>query len=504
MTSSNEPPSRAAGILLHPTSLPGAWGSGDFGFEAEHFLDWAAEAGFSLWQILPVGPPAAGRSPYTCFSAFAIDPMLISIDRLVADQLLNPEDIQPYRSEPGDACDWRQATETRSLLLRTAFQRFRQSPERWQDELDRFSNDPLQKPWLEDWCLFAALRRALGASGWWTWEAGLAQRSPQALEAARREHQEALEFERFLQLTAHRHWAQVRKAAGDRGIRILGDLPIYVAHDSADIWAHPDLFELDDQGLPTRVAGVPPDYFSEDGQLWGNPLYRWDVIEDQGFDWWIDRLRTNLSISDFVRLDHFRAFAGYWVVEADAETARDGHWSDGPGEKLFQAFARAVGEPLPLVAEDLGDISEDVHQLRESTGLPCMRVLQFGFEPINSEHAPHRLREDTLLYTGTHDNDTTLGWYQSADDHTRNLVRCYAGGNDDTAVDDLIRLAYTSVARWAVLPMQDILALGSEARFNTPGVAEGNWGWRLKTLPDPGLTGKFRWLAEISGRLKST
>ncbi len=502
-------PRRAAGVLLHPTALPGTWGSGDFGFEAEGFLDWAAEAGFSLWQILPVGPPAGGHSPYTCLSAFAINPMLISIDRLVDEGLLSPDDVQSFRIEAtapfGTApqCDWQRAAETRNPLLRLAFERFRQSSSDLQEEIQRFSQEPLQEPWLEDWCLFSALRRQVGASGWWTWEPGLARRHPEALAAARHQHKDAIDFERFLQFIAHRQWQRIRKAAADRGIQILGDLPIYVAHDSADVWAHPELFELDEQGRPTRVAGVPPDYFSEDGQLWGNPLYRWDVMEERGFDWWIDRLRTNLGIADQVRLDHFRAFAGYWVVDAGAENAKDGQWMSGPGEKIFRALTEAIGAPLPLVAEDLGDISEDVHQLRHTTGLPCMRVLQFGFELKDSEHAPHRLTEDTLLYTGTHDNDTTLGWYWGSSDETRNLVRCYSGGSDPTAVDDLIRLAYTSVARWAVLPMQDILHLGSEARFNTPGIAEGNWGWRLPSLPDPGMTGKFRWLAEISGRLRT-
>ena len=491
---------RAAGVLLHPTSLPGSWGSGDFGPGAEAFLDWARDAGFSWWQILPITPPAGGSSPYTSLSAFAVHPSFISIQRLVDDGLL-PEAEVSLRLPCHDRCDTDAGDRARQPLLRRAFERFREDPKALESEMRAFCDDPLQTPWLDDWCLFAALRREVGEQGWWTWGDGLARRDPAALAEARESHRDAVDFERFLQWTAFRHWGMVRRAAQERGIRILGDLPIYVAYDSADVWAHPELFQLDDQLKPTMVAGVPPDYFSEDGQLWGNPLYRWDAMAELDFDWWVERLRINLEIADMVRLDHFRAFADYWVVDAEAESARDGRWQLGPGKAFFETLRSRLGDPLPLVAEDLGDLSDLVHELRSEVGLPCMRVLQFGFDPPDNDHSPHRLVEDTLLYTGTHDNDTSLGWYWSVDDDVRNKVRSYTGGSDDSLSNDMIRLAYTSVARWAVLPMQDILRLGSEARMNTPGVADGNWGWRMTELPGRETSGWLRWMAEITGRL---
>ena len=500
-SAATNPTPRAAGILLHPTSLPGAWASGDFGFEAEAFLDWAAETGFSLWQILPITSPAGGDSPYTSLSAFAIHPMLISIDRLLRDGLLVEDDVRDLRQESGDHCDMCRSREIREPLLRRAFERYQEAPADWDETFRPFLEDPLQGRWLDDWCLFAALRREVGNHGWWTWPEDLARRRPEALAKARKDYAESVAFERFLQCVAFGHWRELRAKAAEKGIEVIGDLPIYVAYDSADLWTHPELFELDDDLKPIKVAGVPPDYFSEDGQLWGNPLYRWDVVAERGFDWWIDRLRINFSIADHIRLDHFRAFAGYWEVDAAAETARDGCWRPGPGKAFFDAVAAELGDPLPLVAEDLGEITDDVHELRRAVGLPCMRVLQFGFDPMDGDHAPHRLREDTLLYTGTHDNETTLGWYLSLSDEQRHVVRSYGGKEDVSAVDDLIRMAYTSVARWAVIPMQDALFLGSEARMNTPGVAEGNWGWRMKELPGPAWSGRLHWLARISGRL---
>ena len=487
---------RAAGLLLHPTSLPGSWGSGDFGFEVENFLDWAAEAGFRWWQILPITPPAGGCSPYTSLSAFAMNPLLISVDRLVHDGLLSRDEVDGHTLPCTSACDWQGAERIRMPLLRRAFEAFRNADRL--GELKTF-RDPVQKPWLDDWCLFAALRREVSDSGWWTWESGLMRRDPDTLVQARDQYRQAVDFECFLQLTAHRHWSAVRQAARDRGIHILGDLPIYVAYDSADLWAHPELFELDDDLKPTKVAGVPPDYFSEDGQLWGNPLYRWVLMAERGFRWWIDRLRANLDVADMVRLDHFRAFADYWEVDAGADNARDGQWRLGPDKAFFDALGE-LGDPLPLVAEDLGDLSDAVHTLRHATGLPCMKVLHFGFDP-DSDHAPHRLSENTLLYTGTHDNNTTLGWYHDLADDIRHRLHDYTGGGEHDVVFDLIRLAYTSVARWAIIPMQDALGLGSEARMNVPGVAEGNWGWRMTSTPGPETAARLRRLAEISGRL---
>ena len=492
---------RAAGVLLHPTSLPGPWGCGDFGPAVEPFLDWAASAGFGIWQILPITPPAGGDSPYTSLSAFAINPLLISIDRLIEDGLLDADTCEPYKAVAGEACDMEAAAKAKAALLPLAYERFQEEPGDLEEEMKACREDPLQAPWLESWCLFAALRSALGTGGWWTWEEGLARRRPETLAEAATSHREAAAYQRFLQCVALRHWRAVKEAAHARGLRIFGDLPIYVAYDSADVWTRPELFRLDDALRPTHVAGVPPDYFSEEGQLWGNPLYRWRAMEEAGFGWWIDRLKSNLHIADVVRIDHFRAFADYWEVEAAATDARGGAWRLGPGKVFFDVLKEELGEPLPLVAEDLGDLSDSVHTLRHDAGLAGMKVLQFGFDPIDVDHAPHRLTEDTVYYSGTHDNDTSLGWFWAQSDEVRGRLRAYAGGQDATIGRDLMRMVLTSVARWAMFPMQDLLYKGSEARMNTPGVADGNWLWRLTDLPDDGTTGWLRHMAELTGRL---
>ncbi|MEM6794978.1 MAG: 4-alpha-glucanotransferase [Acidobacteriota bacterium] len=493
---------RAAGVLLHPTCLPGPWGAGDFGPPAEAFLRWAESAGLGLWQVLPLHPPARGRSPYTAFSAFALDPLFISPERLVADGLLIPEDL-PAPLERPSRCDFEAARRLKLPLLKRAFKNFRSGRHPGLERaLEDFAGHPLRRGWLEDWCLFAALKERRGGERWTAWEEGLRRRRPEALRRAREEFRDAVAFEKFLQLMAHRHWRALRDAAASRGVEILGDLPIYVAHESAEVWTHARLFELDEAGQPTAVAGVPPDYFSADGQLWGNPLYRWDALEKEGFGWWIDRLRAQLDLADLVRLDHFRAFADYWRVPAGAETARDGDWRSGPGRALFRAFEKSLGSPLPVIAEDLGDLSNAAHALRRKTDLPGMRVLHFAFETPHSEHAPHRLEPETLLYTATHDNDTSLGWFRGLPQGKRSRVLAYAGCEAEGIHRGLIRLALTSVARWAVFPLQDVLGLGREARFNTPGVAGGeSWRWRCPELPGEKEARWLRGLIEATGRL---
>ena len=456
-----------------------------------------------MWQVLPLGPSAVANSPYTCLSAFAGSPLLISPERLVDEGLLDPEDLsgaptpRPGRVDFGAVIPWKEK------VLRRSWKHFRSRATATQRaDLETFRSAPEQLPWLDDWTLFSALRGAMEPPSWWHWPAGLRNRDPASLAAARQEHAAEMSYHRYLQFLFFRQWDRVRQAAVERGIKILGDLPIYVARDSAEVWAHPHLFELDANGEPEAVAGVPPDYFSPTGQLWGNPLYRWDRMAEDGYRWWIDRLAANLRLADLVRLDHFRGFAGYWRVPADEETAVNGEWQKGPGRPLFDAMKHALGS-LPLVAEDLGEITPDVDELRRGLDLPCMRVLQFAFDDIDGDHAPHRLEPSTALYTGTHDNDTTTGWYNALSGEAKQRFALYAGAADENNIHHtLTRLAYTSVALLAILPIQDVLGLPTEARMNTPGLPDGNWAWRLDAgqLTAEHAT-RLRELADVSGRL---
>ena len=486
---------RAAGVLLHPTSLPGRYGVGDLGDELIAFLDWAAGAGMRIWQTLPLNPPGYGNSPYGCLSSFAGNPLLISPQRLLQEGLLPEEPIEAVPPFADDHVEFDRVAEYKSRLLRTAFQNVRD-----RDAVAQFAEE--QRHWLEDFALFMALKERAGGEPWWTWDRKLAQREPRALEKARAELADETAFHGFVQFLFFRQWRAVREAAAARGIRIFGDVPIYVAHDSADVWANRELFQLDARGGPTVVAGVPPDYFSATGQRWGNPLYRWDVMRERGFDWWIARVRANLRLADFIRLDHFRGFAAYWEVPASEPTAMHGRWMPGPGRALFDAMRSALGD-LPLVAEDLGFITPEVHELRRAVGLPGMKILQFGFGQPDSPHLPHRYEPATVVYTGTHDNDTARGWFASADAEERRIAAAYLGCADNTDIAvSMIRAAYTSVAEVAIVPVQDILGLGSEARMNRPGAEHDNWSWRVR----PGaLTAEhgahLHRLASISGRL---
>ena len=472
--------SRRAGILLHPTSLPGRFGIGDFGPEADHFLNWLQRAGQSVWQVLPLGPPAFGGAPYTCFSAFAGNPALISPEGLAHEGWVSWEDVDsvPHfeegKSAFGEVEGWKEG------LLRRAWEHFRSLPEDDRGEFFAFCGAEEQRSWLEDWVLFSALKKRMDGRSWTDWDAPFAHRHPEALDQIRAEDADELNYHRFLQFVFYRQWNRVRHEASNRGIRIMGDIPIYVAQDSADVWANRHLFDLNEHGHANNVAGVPPDYFAETGQLWGNPLYRWDRIAEDGYRWWIDRLRANLRQADSMRLDHFRAFAGYWSVPAHEETAINGHWETGPGRAFFDAVSSALGS-LPLVAEDLGEITDDVHELRRGLGLPGMRVLHFGFEPDPNIHTPHQLEPNMVIYTGTHDNDTTVGWYQAADEGTRERFGVYTGAHPDDAHWAMIRAAHGSVAELALVPAQDVLGLETSARMNVPGVADGNWGWRLRS-----------------------
>ncbi len=492
---------RRAGILLHPTSLPGPYGVGDVGRGATAFLDWAAAAGVGLWQVLPLTPPDAGGSPYTALSAFAGNPLLISPDALVEDGLLPASALSPPPVLAADRVDFPAVAHWKDTLLREAWERFRHDGAgALRDRFRDFAADTRHAPWLGDWELFRALERREGGRPWNEWPPPLARREPAALDAARRELLVETGFQRFAQFVFFQQWGQLRGAAARRGVRLLGDLPIYVAHHSADVWAHQALFDLDADGRSRHVAGVPPDYFSPTGQRWGNPLYRWDRMAADGYRWWVDRLRASLELTDLVRIDHFRALAAYWQVPASEPTALRGEWVAGPGMALLAALRRGLGG-LPIVAEDLGTITPDVEALREAAGLPGMKVLQFAFDEDDSGHLPHHHTPRSVVYTGTHDNDTTVGWFRDLGAASRARLADYLGADGEPHWQ-LIRSAYTSVADLAVVPMQDVLGLGSEARMNLPGRADGNWGWRVPPgLPRGDEPARLRRLALLSGRL---
>jgi 4-alpha-glucanotransferase len=486
-----------AGILLHPTSLPGRFGIGDLGPEAERFLDWAASAGQSIWQVLPLGPTGLGNSPYLTLSAFAGNPLLISPERLQEDGLVDPGALKRAPRFPDGRVEFESVGEWKEELLRSAWHGLRSASPSLRDEHRAFAESAEQADWLPSWALFAALKREHRGEEWSRWEEPIRRRDPDALKAAAERLREEIEFQTFCQFLFARQWDRIRSAAHARGIEILGDAPIYVALDSADVWEHPDLFQLDDRLRPIAVSGVPPDYFSETGQLWGTPLYNWHRMETDGFAWWIRRLKTELRKVDLLRLDHFRGFLAFWSVPAGAPDARAGHWEPGPDIRLFRSLEGALGS-LPLIAEDLGEITDDVRGLRDTLGLPGMRVLQFGLGHQESEHHPSRVPKRSVAYTGTHDNDTALGWFRSLGAEERKRVVADLRGSDGADPPEphweMIRVAYETRADRVVVPVQDLLGLGSEARMNTPAKAEGNWSFRAP--PDP-------WSDERAERLRA-
>jgi 4-alpha-glucanotransferase len=474
---------RAAGLVLHPTSLPGPGPIGDLGPEADRFLDWAATAGQSIWQVLPLGPAGPGHSPYSAISMHAGNPLLIAVGD--GGARTGAGRVSDLGASPFSRVDYASAAREKESLLRASWEAFSSRGVRGDGaaaELRAFREDPRHSEWLDDWILFIAAKRAHHGAPWTEWPAGLRRREPTALASARAELRAEIDYQAYLQFLFFRQWQRVRDAARARGISILGDLPIYPALDSADVWAAPELFRLDADGRPTEVAGVPPDYFSATGQLWGNPLYRWERHEADGFRWWLARVRAELEKFDLVRLDHFRGFASYWAVPAGARTAVEGHWETGPGRRLFDALRAELGD-LPLIAEDLGIIGDDVRELLRETGFPGMRVMQFGFDSGDSLHHPSRFPEHCVAYTGTHDNDTTRGWVEKLRGEERARVLDAVGANEGTDAGEivwrLIRLLYESRADRVIVPVQDVLALDSDARMNTPSVPEGNWEFRL-------------------------
>lgn len=492
--------SRRSGILLHPTSLPGPYGIGELGPHAYAWVDFLAASGQSVWQVLPLGPTGYGDSPYQSFSAFAGNPYLISLERLKEDGFLGDDDLAPGADASGDAVDFGEVIAFKVEMLSRAQRRFHERASRQERAaLDAFR--ARESAWLDDYLLFMALKEAHGGRSWTEWEAPLRDRDPAALDEARERHAEAIRRYETWQFWFRRHWGDLKAHANGSGILVLGDLPIFIAGDSADAWARRQLFHMDASGEPTVVAGVPPDYFSETGQRWGNPLYRWNRMAEDGFAWWAERFRSTLDFFDLIRVDHFRGFEAYWEIPAAEPTAQNGRWVRGPGQPFFDAMREALGE-LPIIAEDLGVITPEVEALRDRNGLPGMRVLQFAFAGDASDpYLPHNYPRNCVAYTGTHDNDTTRGWYDTAPEAERDHVRRYLARGDEAVAQELVRAALASVADLALFPLQDALGLGSEARMNTPGRAGGNWSWRFAwpDLPD-WLASQLREMATLYGR----
>lgn len=483
---------RRSGVLLHPTSLPGKWGRGDLGPEAYRFIEFLAAAGQTVWQALPLGPTHADLSPYQCLSVHAGNPELISPDLLVADGWLTQEELRQLDGEHGDGF--------RERLIGHAYRGF----------LDRASEQDKSRyeafiqahaHWLDDFALYRALRRRHGGAPWNQWAVPLRDRQAEALSQVRLEDGDYVGQVFFEQYVFFIQWSDLKSYANAREILLFGDLPIFVAYDSADVWARRQFFKLSGDGRPEVIAGVPPDYFSATGQRWGNPHYHWERLQGDGFRWWIDRISSQLELFDIIRIDHFRGFEAYWEIPIDEPTAINGRWVKAPGDELFKALRDHFGS-LPLVAEDLGVITAEVTRLRENYGLPGMKILQFAFDSdARNPYLPHNHESSSVVYTGTHDNDTTLGWYSKMSPLQAHYVDEYLGGADEAMPWPLIRCALESVARLSIIPMQDILMLGSEHRMNTPGTEQGNWTWRfIWDQLNEDLTRKLAHLTALYGR----
>jgi 4-alpha-glucanotransferase len=497
---------RASGILLHPTSLPGRFGIGDLGPQAHAFLDFLVETGQRWWQILPLGPTGYGNSPYQSFSSYAGNPLLISPEVLVDDGWLDVNDYRDYPALPDDRVDFDAVAKAKDQLFRRAFKNFEPS----HLGFESFLSD--NADWLDDYALYMALKESHGGKAWYDWEPNkLVIRGKRALNQVRKSLADSILYYQFVQYAFSRQWSALRDACHSRQVQLIGDLPIFVATDSADVWSRPDLFQLDKKGRPTVVAGVPPDYFSATGQLWGNPLYRWKAHAKEKFAWWIARMKAQLDRVDLVRLDHFRGFEAYWEVPAGSETAATGRWALGPGTAFLEALRDGLGG-LPLIAEDLGEITAEVRALRDRFDLPGMRILQFAFGGGGTEQdLPHRHINHCIVYTGTHDNDTTVGWFTATGADTtmskeqreaeRKYVLRYLGTIGKEIHWDMIRIGMGSVADTMIVPLQDVLGLDSTARMNVPGSAEGNWSWRFQASQlDPRVRHRLADLTAVYSR----
>ena len=468
--------SRSSGILLHPTSLPGRFGIGSLGAEARKFVDWLSQSGQKIWQILPLGPTDLSHSPYQCYSAFAGNSDLIDLDEIVELGLLKVEDLKLTKAFPLNCIDYHGIRKFREPLLHKAFLRFREVGGFGWDNYRQFWSE--NSWWLESYSLFYACRKNIKGKDWSFWEESLVLRNEDALNLYYRTYREDVEFQRFLQFLFFKQWFELKKYANYLEIRIFGDIPLYVSYDSSDVWTNQDLFLLDKKKKPLMVGGVPPDYFSETGQLWGNPLFDWEMLKLRNYDWWIARLHFNLHMYDLVRIDHFRGLESYWAIPYGEKTAVKGEWLKAHGDAVLKILQSQIGH-LPIIAEDLGTITKEVHQLRKKYRLPGMKVLQFAFASgADNEHLPHNYELDFVAYTGTHDNDTTVNWLKTVKGTERDYLRRYFG---TTGVDHwkMIRAVLSSVAQMTIIPLQDVLGLEASARTNTPGTIVGNWQWKL-------------------------
>jgi 4-alpha-glucanotransferase len=503
---------RSSGILLHPTSLPGRYGIGDLGAEARHFVDFLAAAGLTLWQVLPLGPTGYGDSPYQCFSAWAGNPLLIDLEHLAGLGWLDASVLQSATAFPEDQVDFERLVPWKTALLESAAQGFFKRASA-QDHASFESFCQENTHWLNDFALFTALKENQKMAAWTQWEPGARDRDPEALANWRQELAAPMAAHKFIQFIFYQQWRELREYARARNVRIMGDLPIYVSHDSADVWVNRHYFHLDEQGNPTVVSGVPPDYFSETGQLWGNPIYNWDALAKDGYGWWLDRFRATFQMVDMIRLDHFRGFEAYWEVPAGEPTAVNGRWVKGPGDALFHAAQSTLGE-LPLVAENLGVITPEVEAIREEFGFPGMAVLQFAFgtDAQAPTFRPHNYPREVVAYTGTHDCDTTVGWWSSKGrgestrseediSRERDFAMQYLNTDGREIQWVFIRALLASVADTVLIPMQDVLGLGTEARMNQPATLGGNWRWRYREGElTPAISERLRELTKLYDR----
>ncbi len=497
---------------MHPTSLPGRFGIGDLGPGAYQFIDFLNEADQHIWQTLPLGPTGATNCPYQCYSSFAGQPLLISPELLVKDGLLDEADLREHPDFPADRVDYDLVKAWKETLFQKVFENFQAPVDAEEEKEDgggekkavltaEFLDFCENTDWLSDYAMFMAVKKKKNGMHWLDWEKKYRKPTKSQKSVIAREFASEILYEKFLQWLFFRQWIALKSYANERGILIIGDLPIFVADDSADVWAQPQLFRLDKDGFPTVVAGVPPDYFSETGQLWGNPLYNWKYHKKTEYAWWIKRFRSQLALSDMVRIDHFRGLESYWEIPAGAETALEGRWKDGPRDDFFLQIEKELGSDLPIIAEDLGIITEEVRALRDRHGLPGMKILQFAFEDEDSSYLPYNQPYNCICYTGTHDNDTTTGWYESAPEPVRDKVRRYMNTDGSQISWDFIRTCFGSPAKIAIVPVQDLFCQGSDSRMNVPGVAEGNWAYRVREgLMTEDVAKRLRDVTHLYGR----
>ncbi len=491
---------RASGILLHPTSLPGKFGIGTLGKAAFDFIDFLELSKQQYWQILPLGPTGYADSPYQCFSAHAGNPNLIDLELLIDEGLLLQKDLAAFPAFEEGFVQFDEVQNVRSPLLKKAYENFRSEA----DETEKLKYRNFLKEhykWLNDFALFMAIKTNLELKPWYQWEDDIRQRKPNALKKFQDELKEETGYYKFIQYQFSKQWTKVMEYAHRKTIRIIGDIPLYVALDSADAWANPGIFEFNEKQMPIRVGGVPPDYFSETGQLWGNPLFRWTDQKENVYTWWKERIATNLFLFDFIRIDHFRGFAAYWAVPYGEKTAVNGEWIEGPGKDFFDAMLNHFGK-LPIIAEDLGVITPDVEELRDLYGFPGMKILEFAFDSAEAnDYIPYNYTRNCIVYTGTHDNDTVVGWFNDAEKEDKDFLLDYLHTSGDEINWDLIRLAWSSVATMAIVPLQDLLGLDSLGRMNVPGTTTDNWRWRAKSSDfTPELAAKLAKLTVIYGR----